>query len=527
MGYFLSLNYRKKSELYDVSDELSVVLRYYFEKQRLNITTEVTCKIKDWNQDWEKTNKKEPIKKTDVDSVYKNFLLKQKIKELDDIIFQIQKDGGIPNTDLVKSQLRSVEVKKIKKSLEDIHFQILFENYKSWINSDVYTNRISYVRSLNSSIKDVINYTEEYQLKEKCKLLLTDITVDWVEGLIRWCDKKGLQSSTIKKRMKVLVNFSTWLQTSHQIYFKVPKPRKSLKEPIRDVIFLTRDEVMSIYKFDEFNIDNPSHSKYITEKGSDVKYIEDKVNNKEGKIVYTSFEVYKDMLLFLCGVGCRFGDVVKMRVDNFEFDENDRTKGEFSYQSEKTNKIVRVPVNLLTFNIWKKYSKNKTRVDYLFPRTDFGNPISNQKFNKHIKVISEIIKLNRGVKFPKFNLDSTVVEGTQVSVPLYQVISSHIGRRTFIREQIQSGKPIRTIMSLSGHNSQKVFDRYYDVLKEDRMENNDKVFNFNLIDSPIKENEKVVNENIKEELVKLKNLLDDGLLPLEIYMGKVNQLMGL
>ena len=130
-------------------------------------------------------------------------------------------------------------------------------------------------------------------------------------------------------------------------------------------------------------------------------------------------------------------------------------------------------------------------------------------------------------KFPKFNLDSTVVEGTQVSVPLYQVISSHIGRRTFIREQIQSGKPIRTIMSLSGHNSQKVFDRYYDVLKEDRMENNDKVFNFNLIDSPIKENEKVVNENIKEELVKLKNLLDDGLLPLEIYMGKVNQLMGL
>ena len=82
-------------------------------------------------------------------------------------------------------------------------------------------------------------------------------------------------------------------------------------------------------------------------------------------------------------------------------------------------------------------------------------------------------------------------------------------------------------MSLSGHNSQKVFDRYYDVLKEDRMENNDKVFNFNLIDSPIKENEKVVNENIKEELVKLKNLLDDGLLPLEIYMGKVNQLMGL
>ena len=82
-------------------------------------------------------------------------------------------------------------------------------------------------------------------------------------------------------------------------------------------------------------------------------------------------------------------------------------------------------------------------------------------------------------------------------------------------------------MSLSGHNSQKVFDRYYDVLKEDRMENNDKVFNFNLIETPTRGKEKVVNENIKDELVKLKNLFDDGLLPLEIYMSKVNQLMGL
>jgi integrase len=46
---------------------------------------------------------------------------------------------------------------------------------------------------------------------------------------------------------------------------------------------------------------------------------------------YTNYEVIKDMLLFLCSVGCRFGDMLNMKLDNFRFykDEKgveDRTK---------------------------------------------------------------------------------------------------------------------------------------------------------------------------------------------------------
>ena len=72
-------------------------------------------------------------------------------------------------------------------------------------------------------------------------------------------------------------------------------------------------------------------------------YIKDNIDSKEGFKRYTSYEVYKDMLLFLCGVGCRFGDMVKMKVSNLQFDD--------STPREETMKQVE---KCLLFSIWRK-----------------------------------------------------------------------------------------------------------------------------------------------------------------------------
>ena len=72
-----ALNYHKKKALYSENDELSVSLRYYFsisknQSKVKKITTNVRCKIKDWDPQWNRTDKRWPIKSTDPNYITKN-----------------------------------------------------------------------------------------------------------------------------------------------------------------------------------------------------------------------------------------------------------------------------------------------------------------------------------------------------------------------------------------------------------------------------------------------------------------------
>jgi hypothetical protein len=210
MKVFYELNTKKSFSDYKPEDEVKILVKYYFKGKRLSSSTGVGVKIKDWDNHYRKKVNKEPIKKTDSEFKEKNLKIKQKLIEIRNITERLEKDGLIPSVDLVKSHLRETKVLKVRKSLKQIHFLVLFELFEKWVNSDNFPNRKSYVKTLNPPIKDIKNYTTEYQLKNKILLLPSDLNEDWVNGLIKWCYKKGLQPSTIRKRTKVLINFSTW-----------------------------------------------------------------------------------------------------------------------------------------------------------------------------------------------------------------------------------------------------------------------------------------------------------------------------
>jgi integrase len=281
-------------------------------------------------------------------------------------------------------------------------------------------------------------------------------------------------------------------------------------------------------------------------------YLEDKIDTKNGIKQYTSYEVYKDMLLFLCGIGCRFGDLMKMKVSNFEFDNTTPKpmKGEsfeggrkgifvFNMEKSKTNKQIRVPINKLTYDIFKKYSSGKhiskefqkynEYNEYLFPRTKFGNPISNQKFNKHSQEICKIIGINESVRTYKVDLKNKIIEDSDIMIPKWNKCSSHIGRRTFIREHIELGTPIRTIMSLSGHSSQKVFDGYYKVLNKDLLKNNNQMFSMDITPSSKSKTPPPsfdLNDEKINQLKRWKDMFDMGLIDEEEYKNKKKLILG-
>ena len=530
MKVFYELNTKKSFSDYSRNDEVKVSVRYYFQGKRLNVTTGVSVKIKDWDKKWRNRVSKEPIKSSDTDSKEKNLKIREKLIEVRNTIENLEKDGLIPTTDLVKSHLRENKVQKIKKTLKEVHFLVLFERFEGWVNSDNYPNRKSYVMTLNPPIKDVKEYTTEYQLKNKVLLLPSDIDEEFVSGLIKWCYKRGLQPSTIRKRTKILSMFSTWCKENGFGDFYIKKPKSFSPSEEREVICLFRPEVLKLYKFDGFSIENKIHTSLLN-KHKCLNYVDDEWIDKNGNKIsrtYTSYEMYKDMLLFLCNVGCRFGDMVKMKIGDFDYNTeeiNGKRLGYFSFFMEKIKiqkEPVRVRINRMTFEIWKKYSKNKNAHNYLFPRTKFGNAISNQKYNSYIKEICKHIGLDRGVRVRDWDLNGK--EENTSFIPLYSIVSSHIGRRTFIREHIELGTPIRSIMKMTGHTTQKVFDGYYNVLDKDIMKVNDGLFNQEL-DQKKEKKSKSITAETEEQLKTLLRLKEMGTLPEDVWKEKVKQLI--
>lgn len=85
--------------------------------------------------------------------------------------------------------------------------------------------------------------------------------------------------------------------------------------------------------------------------------------------------------------------------------------------------------------------------------------ISNAKFNKHLKELFKVLKLDRPVVL---NIIRGKVVQRSVS-PLYSVITSHDARRTFITLCLQKGIPIQDVMKMSGHSDYKSMKPYMRV----------------------------------------------------------------
>ena len=426
----------------------------------------------------------------------------------------------IPTTDLVKSYLNNNYRKKKIEGFKNLDFLFVLNEYREFI-SQKSTLREGYKKTLKSNLSKIEEFVNHYHINTKYKITINDIDDKIQYELLDYLNSKGEQPSTIKKRFKVLSSLFNWCR-ENDFTDKSFKSISFNSENDREVICLEREEVLKLYNYTEFNYEDSNHPKHTS------YYIIDKLKNDK-TVKYTNYEVYRDMLVFGCGLGCRYGDLVKLKLDNYQFSK-DRTKGFFIFRMEKSRvgKQVKVPTNKLTFEIWKKYSKNKRREDYLFPRTEQNKPIYNEKVNKNIKTIGKIVGLNRLVSRPQFTIEGTVVEGSETRKPLYNFLTTHIMRRTFIREGVENKIPTHILMSMSGHTTEKVFRKYFSTTTKELGEEGKKMFTYDLIEKTegVKQSGKSDNiDSLEEELKRLKSLFEKGLIPKDIYDKKVTGLL--
>ena len=232
-----------------------------------------------------------------------------------------------------------------------------------------------------------------------------------------------MRNTTIEKELKFLKAFLRWTirkRYNNNDIFETFKPKLKIAE--KKVTFLTWDELMLLYKFEM-----PVEKQYL-----------DRV---------------RDVFCFLCFTSLRYSDVKNLKRSDVKDDHIEVT-------TIKTTDNLIIDLNDYSRAILNKYK------DVSFEENKVLPVISNQKMNDYLKELGKLVGLDEPIRTTYYKGNDRIDKVYYK----YELLSSHMGRRTFISNAITMGIAPQTVMKWSGHSDYKAMKPYIDVADKDRQE---------------------------------------------------------
>lgn len=223
---------------------------------------------------------------------------------------------------------------------------------------------------------------------------------------------------------------------------------KCVKQLLRWFDFNTKikiDERLLKYKDNLSSVDNDPIS--LTEE--ELSYLEGYQfsNNKDEKVI--------DHFLFQLYTGQRISDIIK--ISNNEIVDNI-----WIFTQQKTGNQIEINFNSIP-KLLKIYNKYK----------NFGKPIPQinpNTINKKLKEIFKELNLDRLIKKKRTIGKKDFSENKK----LYELISTHVARQTFVTLSIRKGMPVLDIMYITGHKDIDSMKPYIAMLDEEAIKNYEK-----------------------------------------------------
>lgn len=370
------------------------------------------------------------------------------------ILGEIMSEGLEPNPSLLKKRYLERIGSKEEFTPKVITFWDCFDEY---LKTKRNTTR-GYQKTLNCLKNRLKDFEENKKTTITFDLIIGKPTYFKSELVNFFWEEKNLTNGYVNKLLSNLSNFLYYANNNGYIS-KKPKLGNVPDIDRDELIYLKTDEVLKLFDCSDWDY---SEHKDFSENPHIVLKMQDRLYHTKEKygeqLIVTNWELVKDIMLFLCAIGCRFGDIKKFKVKDFSFEKD---QSFFEITQEKGKKRVVVPVNPVSSHIFKKYSRGKTLEQPLFPS------ISLDKFNKQIKLVLEYYKFNRLVTRPKMK-GSEIVDGEERF--LWELMSSHSGRRSFAKNLVDiQTMDYKTVMKLTGHRTFSQFKKYISVNKEDKL----------------------------------------------------------
>lgn len=173
----------------------------------------------------------------------------------------------------------------------------------------------------------------------------------------------------------------------------------------------------------------------------------EKIENIDESELTDSLINARDWLIISCYTGQRVSDFMRFTPEQIRI-ENDKHLIEFT--QKKTGKLMTVPLHKKVLEILGKRNGN------------FPYPISDQRYNEYIKNVCKIAELKQivtGSTQKETTPNSKIYRKVTGEYPKYELVTSHIGRRSFATNFY--GKiPTSFLIYVTGHSSEALFLEY-------------------------------------------------------------------
>lgn len=268
-----------------------------------------------------------------------------------------------------------------------------------------------------------------------------DGTTKFVNYLI---NIKGLRNSTVEKYVSRLRYFLRWAGKKGYTSLKADfKPR--LQQTKKPIVFLEWDDLMKLLNFE------------FPEIGTELT-LEDLHGNEYKKttnIERETMERVRDAFCFCCFTSLRYSDLKRLKRTNV-------FAKYIQITTEKDTDFVKIELNKYSKGLLDKYR------DVVFPDNQPLPVISEQRMNEHLKEIGEICGFNDPVHVTYFR-GSERIDDVYAK---YELMTTHVGRKTFICNSLMLGIPPQIVMKWTGHSDYAAMKPYIaiaDSAKSDAM----------------------------------------------------------
>lgn len=343
--------------------------------------------------------------------------------------FNSAKYGNIPmSIEYFKKELQQKNIAKFNKYTaankkegidKKINFSSIFDEY---LKESELTKGEGTIKGKRSGF----NILNEFAFHHGLDLNFENINMDFYNAFLEYCfDVRRFNNNytgSLIKRLKAFLNWAADRGYHSNFDFRKTSFKALREEP--EILYLTWDELMVLKDF-----------KFNSEKLSNVR----------------------DLFCFGCFTGMRFSDINSLTRENVYDDK-------INYRVVKTAESNTIPLNKYSREILKRHNDPKNLK--CLP------VISEQKSNEYLKILAQEAGLNRNVKITHFR----GAKRTDVTRPLFEILTFHISKKTFMTNFLAKGGSLVTAMSITGNKDLKTARRYYKVVDSLKKEEMEKVF---------------------------------------------------